>query len=115
MKKDIAGFSYTAPVTGLASSYSLTVGNGESLASLGLAFNSASGRLSGTLAKTGIFAMTVTAANSVGKSKPLVLTLTVTDPGQIGRPARRRARHRVHQPRTAEQHLLPKRHRNPDG
>jgi hypothetical protein len=77
-------FDYTPTATGgTATSYSVSVGGGETLATLGLKLNAASGRLSGIPIKTGVFSIVFTAANSGGTSQPMVLTLTVTDPGQL--------------------------------
>ncbi len=79
-----ASFAYTPTVSGGApTSFAATVGGGETLATLGLVLNPGIGRISGTLLKTGTFTLAVTAANASGASEPLVLTLTVGEPGQL--------------------------------
>lgn len=77
-------FAYTPTATGgTATSYSVVVGGGETLATLGLTLSPATGRMSGIPTKTGTFSIAFTAANSGGTSQPLVLTLTVTEPGVL--------------------------------
>ncbi len=77
-------FAYSPRVTGgAATSFLVSVGGGETLATLGLVLNSASGRLSGIPTKIGTFNLVVTATNTAGSSQPMALTLTVTDPGQL--------------------------------
>ena len=78
------GFTYRPKVSGgAATSFAVTVGGGETLGTLGLSLDSTTGALSGTPAKTGIFGISFTASNTAGKSNAMVLTLTVTDPGQL--------------------------------
>ncbi len=77
-------FSFSPRATGSpATSYTATVGGGETLTGLGLELTTSTGTLRGTPAKSGTFTFTFTASNSAGKSTPMVLTLTVTEPVQL--------------------------------